>query len=116
MKKRYLLYYLFENNSIHNKMSCVHCSSNMRQTEIEESEMGMNWRRVNNECILFQTTLSLRNDIFFQNISLSIKTNLKIVYYLLLKVKQSNIVDFTGVNRRTIGSIKQKLISYVCFF
>lgn len=108
-----LLHYLQEKKIIFDTMNCLYCRLNMKLSKMKKSELGFNWRCVNKQCEHYETTLSLYHNSFHHNSSISVRKHLKIIYFLLKKVNQANISDFTGVGIKTIGIIKQKLITLI---
>lgn len=105
--------FLFEKKLIFDSLECVHCSIEMKLSRFNGSPLGFNWRCLNTECKHYQTTLSVLHGSFFENSALSPIKTLKIVFYLLKKTKQSNIISFLGVDQKTILRIKKKLIALI---
>ena len=82
----------------------------MELKDFYKSELGLNWRCTNSCCTHYETTLSLFHNSFHHNSSISVVKHLKIIYYLIKNVKRQSFSEFVGVDRKTIGNIKKKIV------
>lgn len=105
--------FLIENMLIYDRIRCIYCQQMMKLNSFNKSELGYNWRCLNGNCSFNLTTLSALHCSFFHNSSISVKKNLKIIYYLCKKIKLSDISEFVGVSRNTIGKIKKNITDII---
>lgn len=110
LQNQNLAQYLIENELSYDKLCCIYCHNDMELKDFYKSELGLNWRCTNSCCTHYETTLSLFHNSFHHNSSISVVKHLKIIYYLIKKVKQQSISEFVGVDRKTIGNIKKKIV------
>lgn len=102
--------FLFEKRLIFDTMKCLYCNNEMKLVHFKKSLLGVNWRCNFVDCEHYKTTLSILHGSFFQNSPIPPIKHLKIIYYLLKKIKQSNIISFVGVGQKTILKIKTKIL------